>query len=147
MPTRSLTSGFAHGCSRLAWLCGVLRHAWRAQVMGGWGLRREGGLFVWVGLGEEWDACLNWDVFSELAVCIKSLRCYADGKKHQSVRSSTQSSLNLYQDDDDVKPSPCRGDPSVLQQAGCSHYIPQSRYSPPNQVLNLVDVAGQNLEG
>ena len=31
-------------------------------------------------LGEEWDACLNWDVFSELAVCIKSLRCYADGK-------------------------------------------------------------------
>ncbi len=27
------------------------------------------------------------------------------------------------------------------------NYIPRSRYSPPNQVLNLVDVAGQNLEG
>lgn len=87
----------------------------------GWMGFEEGRGVVCVGwLGEEWDACLNWDVFSELAVCIKSLRCYADGKKHQSVRSLTRSSLNLYQDDDDVKPSPCRGDPSVLQQAGCS---------------------------
>ena len=49
--------------------------------MDGWGERREGGV-VGVGwLREEWDACLNWDVLSELAVCIKSLRYYADGKK------------------------------------------------------------------
>ena len=44
------------------------------------GLERAGSVGVgW--LIEEWDACLNWDVLSELAVCIKSLRYYADGKK------------------------------------------------------------------
>ena len=69
-------------------------------------------------------------------------------KKHQSVRSLTRSSLNLYQDTGDVKPSPCRGDHSASATGRLFTTIFRRvcRYSPANQVLNLVDVAAQNLE-